>query len=149
MNSLPLVCIAMSCLNKDFGSGESGGDPFQMILGIILGACHVRRSRFWASARLLSTPLDAGLSASIGINVGNNVQALGLQQQQAEGSEKTSKTFVVVRARRARISILQLERASPPPSRDQGNSPQRILIASTPPTLVEISCSPSEARPPF
>lgn len=34
-----------------------------------------------------------GLLASIGINVGNNMQAVGLQQQSASGEEKKSRTF--------------------------------------------------------
>lgn len=36
-----------------------------------------------------------GLLASIGINVGNNMQAVGLQQQTESGSEKQTKTFIV------------------------------------------------------
>jgi len=61
----------MSCISFDAsGSGEEDKEAWQQILGIALG-----------------------LSASIGINVGNNIQAVGLQMQAQEGKEGKNKTF--------------------------------------------------------
>ena len=39
--------------------------------------------------------ISLGLTASIGINVGNNLQALGLQQQETSGSERKTRTFKI------------------------------------------------------
>ena len=47
-----------------------------------------------------------GLSASIGINIGNNLQALGMQQQEELGLEEKTRTFKIGTATFAVASIV-------------------------------------------
>ena len=61
----------MECPDEEEGSGDDMQESWMVVLGIALG-----------------------LTASIGINVGNNLQALGLQQQAALGVEKKTNTFI-------------------------------------------------------
>eukprot|EP00966_Prymnesium_polylepis_P326040 7381971-Prymnesium_polylepis.1 len=62
--------VILECLDVGAGSGETSAEAWTVILGVVLG-----------------------LSASIGINVGNNMQALGLQQQEEAGLESKTRTF--------------------------------------------------------
>ena len=73
------------------GSGEIGSGTLNQ--STYSGCGPIPEDADAEGSSLVALGIVLGLSASIGINLGNNMQSLGMHQQELSGSDKKTKTF--------------------------------------------------------